>query len=70
MARFDSWIMTVLPFMSSEKSCCGLRQKMYVKLVPIPMGQLSEELYKFLEIRELEDQKISTHSATDAGERK
>lgn len=43
---------------------------MYVKLVPIPMGQLSEELYKFLEIRELEDQKISTHSATDAGERK
>lgn len=40
------------------------------ELVPVSMGQILEELYNFLGIREPEDLKLSTQSTTDAREAK
>lgn len=72
--RLDSWIMKFLVCMVSQTSRGEERQNMYVRnfqnLLPISIGQLSEELYSFVEIQELENMKPATKSAISAEELK
>lgn len=49
--RLDAWIMTVLKYMMSDDTCGAQGKNIYVdnsqKSLPIDMGWISEEMYKF-----------------------
>jgi len=71
LARLDAWVMTVLKCMVAEETRGGHRQREYIdtfkELLPIAMGQLSGELYDWVEAWEPEDLTTTTAEDVDGG---
>ena len=71
LARLDAWVMTVLKCRVAEETRVGKRQREYIEtfkeLLPIAMGQLSGELYDWVEAWEPEDLVTSTTEDVDVG---